>query len=349
MSDPYLSVVITTRNDDHGGQLLKRMQICINNFIEQCRINDLDAELIIVEWNPPLDRPKLKEVLSWPKKKGPCSVRIIEVPPHLHATYANSDRLRLFQMIAKNVGIRRARGEFVLATNCDILFSPELIHFFTQKKLVDNKMYRVDRYDVNPDIPIESSAADQIRFCMQNVTRINTKNGTFTQENMSDSKKLIWKITQTGISTWRTVKKIMKPKKDGCQYPLHTHACGDFTLMTKRDWLKIRGYPEFPVCSMHIDTLLCYMAHYSGFSEVILPPPNLVYHIDHESGWSTEKEKRRVFTENLIKKGIPSLELSQVLEWICFMQKSNKPIIFNNGDSWGLGEIPLPEEQVYHS
>ena len=33
-------------------------------------------------------------------------------------------------MIAKNVGIRRARGEFVLATNIDILFSSELACIF---------------------------------------------------------------------------------------------------------------------------------------------------------------------------------------------------------------------------
>ena len=32
-------------------------------------------------------------------------------------------------MIAKNAGIRRARGQFVLATNIDIIFSNELVGF----------------------------------------------------------------------------------------------------------------------------------------------------------------------------------------------------------------------------
>ena len=48
------------------------------------------------------------------------------MPSELHARYPHGDALPLYQMIAKNVGIRRARGQFVLATNIDILFSNEL-------------------------------------------------------------------------------------------------------------------------------------------------------------------------------------------------------------------------------
>ena len=34
---PYLSVVVTTRNDDHGGDPLKRLQAFINTLAAQCR------------------------------------------------------------------------------------------------------------------------------------------------------------------------------------------------------------------------------------------------------------------------------------------------------------------------
>ena len=56
-SAPYLSVVVTTRNDDHGGDPLKRLQAFVNTFAEQCRRTHLDAEVIVVEWNPPPDKP----------------------------------------------------------------------------------------------------------------------------------------------------------------------------------------------------------------------------------------------------------------------------------------------------
>jgi hypothetical protein len=106
------------------------MQIFVNGLVEQCDRHKLHAELILVEWNPPADREKLIEVLKYPKGEGYCSIRIIEVPPQLHSRFQYSDRLPLFQMIAKNVGIRRAKGQFVLATNIDIIFFIFLIGFY---------------------------------------------------------------------------------------------------------------------------------------------------------------------------------------------------------------------------
>ena len=53
---PYLSVVATARNDDHGGNLLRRMQIFVDAWINQSKRHQLSSELILVEWNPPQDR-----------------------------------------------------------------------------------------------------------------------------------------------------------------------------------------------------------------------------------------------------------------------------------------------------
>lgn len=33
--NPYLSIVITSRNDDHGGNMLRRMQVSISGLLEQ--------------------------------------------------------------------------------------------------------------------------------------------------------------------------------------------------------------------------------------------------------------------------------------------------------------------------
>src|SRR6516225_10229947 len=120
---PQVSFVVTARNDDHGGGFLQRMQVFVTALLAQATRHGLRSELIIVEWNPPLDRPRLADALRWPARPGPCRVRIIEVPPWLHRRYQYSEKLPLFQMIAKNVGIRRARGRYVLCTNADIVFS----------------------------------------------------------------------------------------------------------------------------------------------------------------------------------------------------------------------------------
>jgi len=121
---PYLSVVVTTRNDDHGGSLLQRMQAFVNGLTGQAMRHGVPIELVVVEWNPPPERPRLREALRWPAGRDGCQVRFIEVPGPVHARYKNAQALPLYQMIGKNVGIRRAAGEFVLATNIDILFRP---------------------------------------------------------------------------------------------------------------------------------------------------------------------------------------------------------------------------------
>src|ERR1041385_4360887 len=105
---PAISIIATTRNDSHGGELLKRTSIFVEGLIHQCNKFKLPAELIIVEWNPPQDKPLLKEVLPRPLNGDYLELRYIVVPPSIHSKYKHSDTLGLFQMTAKNVGIRRA-------------------------------------------------------------------------------------------------------------------------------------------------------------------------------------------------------------------------------------------------
>jgi hypothetical protein len=176
---PYLSIVVTARNDDHGGNLLRRMQAFAGGWISQARKYGIPSELIIVEWNPPPDRPRLAEVLQWPSDLGPCQVRLIEVPSELHARFAHADALPLYQMVAKNVGIRRARGEYVLATNIDILFSSELACFFAARRLQHGRMYRIDRHDAMSDVPVEASIEEQLDYCKTHLIRINVREGSY--------------------------------------------------------------------------------------------------------------------------------------------------------------------------
>jgi hypothetical protein len=175
---PYLSVVATARNDDHGGNPLYRMQLFVDGLIAQCDRYQLPAELVLVEWNPPADRPRLVDVLHWPPGDGWCRVRIVEVPAELHARLEHSDRLPLFQMIGKNVGIRRARGTFVIATNIDILFSDELMQFLAARKLDENRVYRTDRVDVPAELDTSWSIEKQLAFCRENAIRVNYYDST---------------------------------------------------------------------------------------------------------------------------------------------------------------------------
>jgi len=178
-ADPYLSLVVTARNDDHGGNLLGRMQAFVNGWIGQASRYGIPSELIIVEWNPPPDRPRLAEVLQWPQQFGPCWVRFFEVPAELHNRLAHASALPLYQMIAKNVGIRRARGRFVLVTNIDILFSSELAAFLAGQKLNCGKMYRMDRHDAMSGVPVDAPVEEMLDYCRTHLIRLNVREGTY--------------------------------------------------------------------------------------------------------------------------------------------------------------------------
>ena len=77
---PVLSVVVAARNDNHGGDLLRRMQLFVGCLDTLCERHGLAAELVLVEWNPPADRPPLSAALDWARGPRACGVRIITVP-----------------------------------------------------------------------------------------------------------------------------------------------------------------------------------------------------------------------------------------------------------------------------
>lgn len=334
-----LSVVVTARNDNHGGDLLRRMQIFTLGWLTQCRRHGLRSELIFVEWNPPSDRPRLVEALRWPADCGPVTVRFIEVPPERHARLAHADKLPLFQMIAKNVGIRRARGEFILATNVDLLFSDELVHWLAAGRLRRRRLYRIDRYDVDRNVPLDASLDEQLRYCREHVIRIAS-----------------WECTQvlaSGVSYSAThgsrrhllFERLMDWRLFPVLWPalLHVNGCGDFTLMHRDDWYRLGGYAEWEMFSLHLDALLCHAAHAAGVREVILREPMRLYHIEHGSGLTPEGELD--LYARLERIGLPMLSGNELMRLALEMRKQRRPKDFN-GPRWGMAEESFPELEL---
>ncbi len=333
---------------------MRRTQIFVNGLFAQCLKYRLPAELIIVEWNPPPDKIGLHEAICWNMRNDYCAVRVIRVPPDVHSRFAHSSKMPLFQMIAKNVGIRRARGKFVLATNIDVLFSEELMAYLGQQTLDPERMYRVDRHDVLNEVPLHASIEEQLAFCRQNRIRINRRGETIpltTDEcfkildemelGLEESRiNFNLETHEIGECNCRLQVRITDPQTP--PEDLHTNACGDFTLMSKDKWAMMRGYPEFTAYSFHIDTLLCYMAHYAGVLETYLPPPCVTFHIEHAlgSGWSPEGSQ--ALFKRLDDAEIPYIDYMITWDWGKAMHAGQEPIIFNN-DGWGLSWFSLEE------
>ena len=127
-----------------------------------------------------------------------------------------------------------------------------------------------------------------------------------------------------------------------CSTPvfLHTNGCGDFTLMARQHWFDLRGYPEFDVFSMNLDSVLCYSAHHAGFREEILSEPMRIYHIEHQTGSGWTPEGQTQLYARLEAKGLPVIDYREVVDWAVQMRRLNSPMIFNR-ENWGLADLDL--------
>ncbi len=326
--EPRLSIVVTCRNDDHGVGLLKRMQIFVTCLSVLCRKYRLPAELVIVEWNPLPDRPSLSEVLEF-DTAGPLVFRFIEVPAEIHNRFRNSDKIAVFQMLAKNVGIRRARAPFILSTNIDLIFSEELVEFLAGE-LDPNAMYRIDRLDVPADIP-DRSVEEQLQWCSSNILRRNSAKGTIDYTAAGFK----WGGWRKSIGRIVNAVRMLDPNNTRVA---HTNASGDFTLLHRDAWEKTRGYMELPLFCLHLDGVLCLMAVGLGFRQVALKDPLRTYHIDHGGSWAAMTfEDRLHFFETK-----PWLDYSFVREINNRVARGRVPEVFNSGD-WGLINEDLSE------
>lgn len=343
---PYLSLVAVSRNDDHGGNTLERTQVFVDGFFGQCERHQLAAELILVEWNPPSEKPPLAEALSWARSGEWAEARVITVPHTMHSRLTYADRLPLFQMIGKNVGIRRARGEFVLATNIDILFSEELFKALASRELRTDRTYRCDRWDAESGIS-SPEVSDKLSWAREHLVRKNrrVKPWELDFEWDPDSKEDVpsW-INEVNYFSGESVggTRVLVTGAEAPHNGLHLNACGDFTLLHRDGWERVGGYAEFETYSLHIDSLGVLAAHYSGFQETWFEPPAVCFHIEHSLGSGYTEVQASSLFERLSEQGIGWLDYQELKLLFLRMQREQDALQFN-GPNWGFPEVRLRE------
>lgn len=319
---PYISIIVASRNDDRSGALITRMQLFLENLFRQLSTKSVHIELIIVEWNPPTRKKRLQQSLSFTNKPKSCSLRIISVPSSIHKQFANADKISLFQFIAKNAGIRRATGEYILSTNIDILFSDEIIDLLLSNNL-QSDLIRAVRFDI-PSTIVKNRIKNNINeVCQKQVFRAFWPWGT---EELTKDHAISWQLKNQ-------LKRIFYKR-------VFTNACGDFTLLPKKEWNKLKGYPEYPYHGFKIDSLLVHAAISNGIKQKILFPPYSIYHIDHVGSW--REQKSFLFQKKLQAMGTPFISTPEYNNQIRSMYNSTHPISFNDSH-WGLANKKLPE------
>ena len=337
MSAPYISIVVASRNDNHGGDMLKRMRIFVNGLIHQCNKYKLPCELIFVEWNPPENSKPLKDVLPKSDSKF-LDIRYIVVPQRVHSQLNNSERLPLFQMIAKNIGIRKSNAKFVLCTNVDLLFSDRLFERLSKQDLEVSKVYRANRCDVPNTLNENEKVSDQLRYCENNILKRLGKSNRYPNFTHTNGFLFKYVVFQPLLIVLSKIKALYARSPVDRFNSLDFDACGDFTLMSKEDWIRIQGYPELEIYSIHIDSMAMISTAAQNIEQVIFKWDECCYHLEHDGGWDFKSPVDRIYFYTKF----PMLEWWAVREAGIHLIKNNENWNINKSN-WGLLNVELQE------
>lgn len=150
---PYLSIVLTGRNDGFGGDFNQRLFRTLEFNHAQLSARGIPHEFVFVEWRPVSGVPWLAEVLGDRYRAlVPETLRSFVVDGAYHDALSLNPRLQFQEFVAKNVGIRRSRGAFVLTTNTDIMLSRGVLNALAQRTLQPRVLYRAERVDLRKDL-----------------------------------------------------------------------------------------------------------------------------------------------------------------------------------------------------
>jgi hypothetical protein len=146
---PYVTLVVTGRNDDFGGDFNGRFFRALEFNRAQLLNAGIPHEFIFVEWRPLADRRLLAtELAERLSDVAPAEMHSFVVDPAYHDALSLNPRIQFQEFVAKNVGIRRARGHFVLTTNTDIYLGREVIQALRERTFERGVLYRATRHDL---------------------------------------------------------------------------------------------------------------------------------------------------------------------------------------------------------
>lgn len=338
---PYLSIVLTGRNDNYGGDFLKRLQDCIEWNARLLEHFNVSTEFVFVNWNPIEENLPLAKELNWPDRNG-VSFRIIDVPKHIHDEHVDDtirDTVPLFEFIAKNAGIRRALGEYILCINADILIHPEIIEQIATIGLEKKQYYRANRLDFKTVQTLNLENLWQAGFALSlkgfrykflRGISIPTQYRWLTKLNSSRLSWEAWKLRHHKIADLFHLNVVY----NNGAYMAHCYGSGDFMLMHKNGWQLLKGYPEYTRISTHTDAMFTVLAS-TEFEEVVFEEP--VFHQEH---------LRRYTWEAIEAKDGFDATYQQFENLAREVRLQNATHSFLNDETWGLVNFDLSEMKL---
>ncbi|MGI9252371.1 MAG: glycosyltransferase family 2 protein [Thermomicrobiales bacterium] len=240
-------------------------------------------EHLIVEWAPLPGRAPIAEVLP-PVSSRLVTRRIIHAAgPEVDAVNAACGRT-FHECAAKNVGVRRAAGAYVVLTNQDIIFLPELaaaVRDWIMSGLSRTTFARCDRLDISVAEDEAYPVVDRVEEAIRRRHAIHAR-GASTFCSGSPLRTLFAAATRPAPDYELPEKSLLLPWSSSTGgRGLHTNASGDFLLVAKTSLIEAGSLAEgFPWRS-HLDSLSIFRLWGLGLGQVIFRMPAIAVHVDH--------------------------------------------------------------------
>tara|TARA_R110002153_G_scaffold258610_1_gene418071 strand:+ start:636 stop:1526 length:891 start_codon:yes stop_codon:yes gene_type:complete len=294
-----ISSIVFSRNDG-----FKDDKRCLAHFLSCLETFD---EVIYVDWNSDIDKGSLLWRL---KDKLPKTGKIkhMVIPPSIVDILVNDpDAFKVNETLTRNIGIVRAKGDWIVNTNIDIIPpSRKELEQFINKGNKDT-FYTVSRREAPLKVFNKYKAEEWNDFYEELCNTVPERKWSLgAKVTPNDNFSLI-------------------------------NSCGDFQVAHKDLWHKIKGFEEGMTKHCFIDTNVQKKAILNGFKlEATLSPP--LFHIEHGAYQITkdgEKENTDVF-----HKETKANKYNDVWKWVEYFRESE------NDDDWGLSSTEIEYEII---
>ena len=246
-----ISAVVVTRNDNYGDNLNDRAIYCLNSLV------DTFDEIILVDWNSPDNKPQLWDIQEQINFKG--NLKHIVITPEVASMLTNKDPHAQVccETLGRNIGIRRATGNYIVSTNIDVIAPRrDQLENTIKENLNDKTFYTISRRYVDWKMIEEFHGGDRKYWEWESLRDHLIEN--------SEERKWEEKVVE------------------GDDYSM-VNCCGDFQLAHKNIWNEIRGFEEELIYVLYSDTNVQKKAIKHGFDLKAIYSPAL-FHIYHGKG-----------------------------------------------------------------
>jgi len=253
-----LSAVCCGRNDNYGGHFLESALYSLNSMLKTF------DEVVYVDWNTEEGKKIVTDELHLENRDKLC---VFHVTPDLVEKITNGTPTPpMCEVLAKNIGIRRATGDIICCVNLDVIVPPREHIDLMYQKLEVGDMITLTKQDVElDDLKKQFGDETDIQHLMPIIFGVWPIQKRLMLPVLSMNKELMLKQPEDKHHICASI----------------IQACGDFQVAHRETWFNIKGFEESMTKRLYNDTNVQYKVIMAGGNILASNTPH-IYHIEHE-------------------------------------------------------------------